>query len=267
MKSLSVAESKNIQVRLLESIHNFCANHHLKYYMMWGTLLGAVRHKGFIPWDDDIDIIMFREDYDVFCSTFCDENAKIIECRRDRNYYLPIAKVIDTRTILKENVKSDIEIGVYIDIFVLDAVSHNSIKNEIAVRRLLLLRDFLMLGVVPDSSKRKGFRKILYKIMRPLVKIIDMNHISRRMDMIAKKLAPFEHDSYAPLLTPDPRATRSFRFSYEQFGDGVLLEFENYKFYAPTKYHELLKIRYGNYMDLPPEQERISHHEYEQYWK
>lgn len=269
MKSLSVVDSKKLQLNLLSSIHDFCTEHHLKYYMIWGTLLGAVRHKGFIPWDDDIDIIMFREDYDAFCSMYHDENAKIVDCRKDNGYYLPFAKVVDTRTVLKENIKSDMEIGVYVDIFVLDAVSHSSIKNKLAVWRLLLYRDLLMLGVVPESDKRKGFRKILYNIMRPMSKIMSMNKISKKMDSIAKNLACFEknHVFYAPLLELDPRATKCFRYLYEQFGEGCLLEFENFKFYAPVKYVEILKNCYGDFMIFPPEKDRVSHHEYEQYWK
>lgn len=269
MKKISATESKEVQLHLLSSIHDFCMEHKLKYYMMWGTLLGAVRHKGFIPWDDDVDIVMFRDDYEIFCSTYHDTNAQIIECQKNKDYYLPIAKVVDTRTVLKENVQSNMEIGVYVDIFVLDPVSCSFIKNQIAIHFLLLLRNFLMLGIVPDSDKRTGLKGKLYKIMRPLSKIINMNLISRKMNLIARNLARFErkHAFYASLLVLIPKAIKEFRFSEDMFGDGILLDFENFKFKAPAKYKDILTILYGNFMQPPPEDRRISAHEYEQYWK
>ena len=269
MRELMIEESKKIQLELLETIHVFCMNYGIKYYLMWGTLLGAVRHKGFIPWDDDVDIIMFRDDYDRFCRTFNSEYAKIVECKSCDDYYLPIGKVIDTRTVLLENVKAPIELGVYIDIFVLDALSDSEKRNNIARRKLLLLRDLLMLNIVPSSTKRKGIRKIIYSILKPLSYVLNMNTISRRMDDIAKSINVNIETAkrFAPLLTPDPNATKNFVFSKSLFEPSAMLEFENKKFCAPGKYVDILKMRYGDFMKFPPIEEQVSHHEYKQYLK
>lgn len=266
---IKIEESKKIQLELLSKIHSFCEEQNLTYFLMWGTLLGAVRHKGFIPWDDDIDIIMLRKDYESFCKNFQAEHAKVVEVYNQPDYYLPIGKVIDTRTVLRENVKTGCDIGVYVDIFVMDYLSRNETVNQKAIHKLLLLRNVLMLNIVPDSNKRTGYRKILFKMASPLTHIINMNHISQKMDSIAKNINQNakEAEYVAALLTPDGNATKNLRFKKDLFMEKILLPFEDKFFWVPKKYDVILKKRYGNYMQYPPQEQQISHHEYKQYWK
>lgn len=269
MKEITLEESKCIQLSLLEKIHAFCEENGIVYYLMYGTLLGAVRHQGFIPWDDDIDIAMPRADYNRFCQTFAAEDAKVVACDLDDGYYLPFGKVIDTRTVLKEKVRTDYTLGVYVDVFVLDALSPEPAVNRRAFRKLLLLRNFLMLGSFSNMKKRHGVRRILHTLLRPLSVILNMNRISRKMNRIARKINPdgIGCEKLATLMATDASAITDLHFDRTFFDKRVLLTFEGKEFWCPADYDGLLRFRYGEYMQLPPEEERASHHECTQYWK
>lgn len=268
MKEITIEESKQIQLELLSKIHDFCEENQLTYYLAWGTLLGAVRHKGFIPWDDDIDIILPRDDYEIFRAIFKADNAKFIDCYNESKYYLTIGKVIDTRTILKEKTTQNFDIGVYVDVFVLDGLSSWERKNQRAIRKLLLLRDLLALNIATDSNKRKGIRKLLYKMARPFAFLINNNYVSKKMDGIAKSINKYENaEEVAALLSPDAHSTKYLRFNKSDFDDKILMPFEDKCFWGPKHYDTILRRRYGEYMKLPPIEAQVSHHSYVQFWK
>ena len=124
-----IQELRNIQMAILDNVHQFCEQHHLLYFLSSGTLIGAVRHKGYITWDDDIDIYMPRADYERFLQLYQDSQGifKAIDPNRDSDYYYTFAKVIDTRTLMIEKETKGFEIGVYMDIFPVDYVTDNLI--------------------------------------------------------------------------------------------------------------------------------------------
>ena len=122
MKEISsTSEMREIQLKMMDCIHHFCIKNKIKYSLAFGSLLGAVRHKGFIPWDDDIDIMMLRSDYELFVNTFnCyNSNYKVYDYRKDTQYYYAFAKVCDERTLRIESSKVQ-GLGVFIDVFPID---------------------------------------------------------------------------------------------------------------------------------------------------
>ena len=121
MRKITLDESKRIQLDILQSIHDFCIANNLKYSICGGTLIGAVRHKGFIPWDDDIDIFMLREDYNKFIHDYKDLSGIYIlhSLENDESYSYPYAKVEDVRTYIEEDVTAG-NIGIAVDVFPVD---------------------------------------------------------------------------------------------------------------------------------------------------
>ena len=123
MKAITdIKELRGIQLDLLEEIHRFCQEHHIVYYLSSGTLLGAVRHGGYIPWDDDIDLYMPRESYERFVKEYTDTEGRftLMEPRRSNHYFYTFAKLTDSRTMMVEDSYTSYPIGVYVDIFPLD---------------------------------------------------------------------------------------------------------------------------------------------------
>ena len=127
MKIITSEELKAIQLDLLQKTADFCKENGIRYYLCGGTLLGAIRHKGYIPWDDDIDISMPRPDYDRFISMFNkpENDYQVIDMSNNKKYGLPFAKVHDTRTFVDELQYTKDQFGVYIDIFPIDGVGED----------------------------------------------------------------------------------------------------------------------------------------------
>ena len=126
-----VNEMRKIQMDILLFIHQFCIDNGIQYSLAWGTMLGAIRHKGYIPWDDDIDIMMTRPEYDRFCKLFHDERSiyKLYDVHTDKKWIYPFAKISDERTIRVEKNALD-EIGINIDVFPIDFYAGHVVTQE-----------------------------------------------------------------------------------------------------------------------------------------
>lgn len=270
MKEISLEESKRIQVDLLKSVHEFCVENELCYNLMFGTLIGAIRHEGFIPWDDDIDICMPRKDYDRFFASYGQRDyMKAICCENDSDYYLPFGKVVDTRTVLKENIQTNATIGVYIDVFPMDELTGNEVKDRIIKKRLLLRRNMIALKTLPGSKKRRWDRRILHRILSAVFSNVDLNKCSVRMGNIcrnANKLISGSNQKLSICANVDKQGILRY-YNAEDFVQQELRKFENNEFYVPKAYDRILKSIYGDYMKLPPMDKRVLHHEYQQWWK
>ena len=150
-KDISVEELKMIQLKILDSIDDFCKKNGMQYFLFSGTLIGAVRHKGYIPWDDDVDICMKRKDYDRFFSEFNQQRRdtlKSISAETEKNYYLASGKVIDTATVIEEENNCAMPIGVYVDIFPMDNLPSDDKKLKKLNHRIDIYRKMLILKEV-----------------------------------------------------------------------------------------------------------------------
>ena len=260
MKKITVDEQKAIQLSVLKDIADYCEKKHLRYFLAYGTLIGAIRHNGFIPWDDDIDIAMPRPDYDEFMKSFNQEYnySKVLEMSISNTYGIPFAKAYDNRTWVNELHYKQEDYGVFVDIFPIDGVvGVEQYKQMDRMNKLL------------HTKKANFTRRSLYKNIRNLIgKIIllpfSVHDILKRMDRIAR-LYPFGTTPKAGLISV-PYGVREI-VNTSVFEKTTFHEFEGSQFRIPIGYDEWLNSLYGDYMQLPPEENRIPHHVLDAYWK
>ena len=259
-KTIIMEELRAIQLGIFDKIHAFCTERGIRYSLGGGTLLGAVRHKGYIPWDDDIDIMLPRPDYDRFLKGFEGKYAEL-----NLQYYgnditccIPFAKVYDNRTVLIEKLQKS---GIYIDVFPIDGL--------------------------PEESKIKDYLSIynnqLHKIyfMTPFYKIT--GSLKDRMKYYVKKVVYPTRDKYI-MMFYDFLKSYSFEKSEnagaicgiyaekelmprETFESYITVEFEGRQYMAIKDYDAYLAKHYGDYMQFPPKEKQVSHHVFTAYWK
>lgn len=266
MKVIEIEELKKIQLEILLCVDKFCSDNHIDYFLDYGTLIGAIRHKGYIPWDDDIDISMTRNNYMKFLANFngAYSHLEVIAPELDINYYAPYANVYDNRTILNEPIDHrGYNIGVKIDIFPIDLVPEDIMYYHKMRRRALFIWELMKIKIkpIPKNNLKSFVKTIIYKLISfPFTysslqqKIIDIacngnNSLSRYADNMV-----FE-------TVPD---TRCERHIFEEY---ISVEFEGYRLKTIKEYDERLKRLYGEYMQLPPEDKQIPHHDFEAFWK
>lgn len=259
MRNISLDELKTIQLDLLQKTVDFCEKNGLRYFLCGGTLIGAIRHKGYIPWDDDIDIAMPRPDYDRFVKTFnrSGNYYHVVNLDTNHDYAYSYAKVYDNRTILKELHYLG-EIGVNIDLFPADGV-----KDEAQIRKIMRLHKIL-------HSKRANYykRTISKKIINTFGKLLllpfSAHQIATWIDNEARKY-PFGSLPMAGVIAnstgPGEMVDKSVYDSY------IYVDFEGRKYRAPIGYDTWLRSVYGDYMQLPPIEDRVTHHTFEAWWK
>ena len=170
-----IQELRQIQMGILDEVHRFCESHNLRYFLSSGTLIGAVRHKGYIPWDDDIDIYMPRKDYEEFLQIYHDKNGvyRAINPQVESHYYYTFAKVVDLRTKMVETDTEGYEIGVYMDIFPVDYVPDDVQERERVFRQKKLLYKIRRCKISKSNPLQSRLAYIVYKCWPMSVKRIE----------------------------------------------------------------------------------------------
>lgn len=270
MKPISFEESKKIELEILKFVASICDKYGLKYYLAYGTLIGAIRHKGFIPWDDDIDIQMTKEDSDKLYEIMCHECEgtrfrMISPTHKDavHGFY----KVIDTTTIKREYglENSKIEYGVDIDIFSLTGAPADDIEFANWYKKLYKLfrkveyKNFRLCG----SWKFKLltlFRKFLLNATFTTKK-----KLIKKIENLRKKY-PYATSEYIGCYE-GCYSKKGSKGKKEWYRDTIDVDFEGLKFKAPIDYHEVLTACFGDYMTPPPIEEQVTHHVNNMFWK
>lgn len=256
---------KLIQMEIMDCIHRICVNNGLTYYMIGGTLLGAVRHKGFIPWDVDIDIAMPRADYDQLrklCveQTLLDDKYYYCDYLTRKNYPRPHAIICDknTRIFMKHDALNHYteQTGVYIDIFPLDNAPDDEKLREKQTKRLMNLRLFKAYRMPYSYSYKKHIIFAHRCVSVALSLVSSVYAVNKRQQ---KEMCRYNGEQTKCLCSMASQyAYKKQCMPREIYGTPVLLPFERKEYYAPEGYVEYLTRLYGNYMELPPVEKRQS---------
>lgn len=269
MQKIKIEEIKQIEFEMLQYAKSICEKNGIKYYLGYGTLLGAVRHKGFIPWDDDVDIVLFRDGYERFVQAVDRDNheyIKIIHMKNSDSFFGPYAMLVDTRTTMAHyKLKEEIieGMGVYIDVFPLDQFNDlETAKKKMA--RSKKLKALNNLTMVKTFQYDKGLKGLGKKVIAPFANLIGHRRICEKIERLADD-ADTESGKYVMDLMWDP--VMRWCVPKEAYDNIIMLEFEGEVFSAPEDYDSILRSGYGDYMQFPPEEERNTGHCNIFYWK
>lgn len=257
--------SKCCMYDMLDEVDRICKKNNLNYFLTGGTLIGAIRHKGYIPWDDDIDIGMLREDYDKFikiCESELDKNYMLISSFNNNkvpNLYIKM-KIIGT-TYLEESVIESISDSneIFIDIFPYDNIANSFFLGKVHMKRIELYRRMLGYKCNLKYIETSGVvKKVGNKILKMMSSFYSRDKLIRKIDKLMrkynKKNTNFIINSVGAYSYEKERVPRNY------FKEFTSVPFEKKEFKAMKSYNEYLKNVYGDYMKLPPEEQRTSRH-------
>ena len=248
-----------IELDILLMFDQYCKDHGLKYALYGGSLLGAARHQGFIPWDDDIDLCMERPQYEQLIKTVSEhplpEKYRLYSIH-DKGYAKPFIKIINTRTALAQK-ENDICSGVWIDIFPIDGTPKSEFKCLFLIKRMTFLQGLLQAAVSSPFDVRNRKNVLAKCALFPIAKIMGPNRICRKMDNLAKRV-PYDNSTFVGniLWNRAGLTTRQFRDLFDGYGE---ITFEGHQLSVQNNYEAVLYSLYGNYRLLPPESARARH--------
>lgn len=265
MKQLSLKEIKELELNLLKLFHSFCSKNNITYFLSNGTLLGAVKYRSFIPWDDDVDVLVPREDYNKLVSLFDDdERYKLFAFEKDSSYRFPFAKLCDMTTIKKEeNINNGVSLGIDIDIFPLDSWKYDLNKAKCEARLINKKMYFLELTKLIKSDSANPIKRSIKGIVMAFCKIFGSKYF---IQSITKHCDRNEQQG-SPYLGCKSWCIYGEReiIPAEVFRKTIELEFCGDKFFAPIDYDIYLHSLYGDYEKDPPKELQRTHHKYTAY--
>ncbi len=263
MQPISSDVIKKIEFNLLVCFRELCEKNNLYYTLCGGTLLGAVRHKGFIPWDDDIDVLMPRPDYERLLNdrdidkSMLPDYYQIVNWKNESHDY-PFIKVVDTRTKIeipylgeKFHPKS-----LWIDVFPIDGNPDNEKELAKLYKKAIFIRKLVLLKTANPAAGKSKLKKALKPILVAGVKLLNKRGLCDKLDAVAKSYSFEEHDLIGGVLWGyGPQE----RISKKEYLTPKKVEFEGELFNAPSNYDAYLRGLYGDYMKLPPIEKRVTH--------
>lgn len=272
-RELNINETQVVSLEILKKIAEICEKRNLKYYLMYGTLIGAVRHEGFIPWDDDLDIMMPRNDYDKLIEYLLNnmnelKNLKIFNHETCKNYPYMITRVSDDRYSIKMENEKDFGMGIFIDIYPYDGLGNT---REEALK-FAKKGDHLSSLCYQATRKRYAietttslWKKIMKAPVFVFAKMCGKNIFQDKLSKLAR-VKEYDQSNYVGCITWLSGGEKDI-FKREWFDDFEKVKFENYYFRIPKEYDKILTHIYGDYMKLPSPEDRIGHHFYKAFKK
>lgn len=265
MKEISFEESRSIMHEILKDIDAFCRKEGITYTLGEGSLIGAVRHHGMIPWDDDMDILMLRDEYERFCATYKSDKYVIQRYDYKLNSWFLVVKVVNPRTIIKINDTGDEPFGLWVTIFPIDNAPDDDTELKRMEKRIrFCMRLFGVRNYSWRSLSRGLFRNILVYLLHILLlpfskdfwhdrAIYEMTRYNKTKTKRRGQFAMWWHHPWICVSSA--------------FDDYIDADFDGINCSIIKGYDDYLKCQYGDYMQLPPIEKQVPKHEYTPYWK
>lgn len=257
MKELSPRETQLAELNILDYFDQICRKNGLRYSLAGGTLLGAIRHKGFIPWDDDIDVCMPRSDYERFVRLFREDSRYLLSCDRGRGIEYPFVKMMDRRISVKQD---KIKEAPYccIDVFPIDGFPAEDQEASALIKKAKFYRSVCAYAMLNDYKVYEGKRSpFVFYIGRLFSCLYTRRRALYNLLKLAQKYS-FDSSEFVGCVVWGLYGIgeRMLKSEFEKFVD---VEFEGHTFKAMSCWDSYLTGIYGDYMQLPPEEKRITH--------
>lgn len=258
-----------IEIEMLEYFNNICISNNIKYSLIGGGLIGTFRHNGFVPWDDDVDIVMRREDYDKLLLYIKQHNDndkyEFLLPNQPNDYLYPFCKLVDKRTkMIEDNISSSEKLGVFQDIFVYDNIPNNKFSSKFYISKK---KNYLKL-IFHNMKKKntaKGIKKLGIYFLKLLLLFISQEKLYVKYDKYCKKYNSKKCDrmiSNWPIYSNEREIQNK-----TDFENYIFHKFENIEVMVTANYDEILTKVFGDYMKLPPLDKQVTHHYYKVMWR
>ena len=253
------------QMEMLVKLLDVCKRHDIQIFAVAGTMLGAIRHKGYIPWDDDVDMAMTREGFNKLLEIGASEFEYPIFLQTvytEDDYYSPLIRLRDSRTtgIVRSGTHDDwnknCNNGIYIDIFPLDGLTDNLRLRKKQFWQIRFLNMLMRESVYVEKGKKNA--KIRHAILKSVVTPNLRKKIYKRYNKICSR---YSYKTEKVALLAGSVYNKAYYWNYEDIKDVVWVPFEDIQIPIPKGYENCLRVQYGNYMELPPVEKRGAHHE------
>lgn len=266
---LSVNDIKARLFDILVYFKHVCDENKIRYSLAYGTLLGAVRHGGFIPWDDDVDVCMPRSDYERLIEILSDrehERFKLLYAGNEPTYYYNFAKIVDSETTVTEIGSKQISgYGLFIDIFPLDNCPSDAKKFNSLLKQIRRISRFRSASVCNGNSPvMSSAKNALRRAVAPFAKIFGYKYWLNKEE---KKLLEYKDIDTGSITCLEECISFNEIMSKDTVSFDGKIMFENEEFSCFSDCEGYLYGRYGNYMELPPENERVPRHGYRAFLK
>lgn len=265
-KPEELRQLQRVQLEILKDIIRVCEGHDIRYFLAYGTLLGAVRHQGPIPWDDDIDICMTRADYEKFAAIAdreLSEPYELVSMKRNLDYPMSLAKVQKkgTKFIDQSFEHSKFRMGVFVDVFVYDYVSDDAAEALKQARKCNFLDKVIILQASRNPIQaREGFiadvLSVVYRIGHYVLQLIPREWLFR---IFVREQQKFKDKPTNTVIFLDDLSGDRTKATVDELFPTVPLTFSGVTVQAPKEYDRLLRRQFGDYMKLPPEDKRVNH--------
>lgn len=262
MKKLDSVGVKQSVLKILLALQKICEVNNLTFYLSGGSLLGAIRHQGFIPWDDDVDVCMPRPDYDKLLqlSRVKDafpENIKLC-CYSEGNSQYPFIKLLDTSTVLEQSYIKEEDIGsLWIDVFPVDGLPSDFSEQRAIYVKAERIRKVLMLNFAKVGEGKTKLKKLLKPLAIPFAKLVGVQRCNEKLDQLSRQYS-FEQSKNVGVIMWGLYGTGE-TMNRNAFKQNVSVTFEAHEFKTMSCWDSYLHNIYGNYMELPPKEKRITH--------